>query len=44
MAADLAGFSRMMSEDEAGTLAALQRCRSELLDPAIASASSPRNL
>jgi class 3 adenylate cyclase/pimeloyl-ACP methyl ester carboxylesterase len=36
LAADVAGYSRMMSEDEAGTLAALQRCRSELVDPAIA--------
>jgi class 3 adenylate cyclase/pimeloyl-ACP methyl ester carboxylesterase len=35
LAADIAGYSRMMSEDEAGTLAALQRCRSELIDPAI---------
>ena len=36
LAADVAGYSRMMSEDETGTLAALQRCRSELVDPAIA--------
>jgi class 3 adenylate cyclase/pimeloyl-ACP methyl ester carboxylesterase len=36
MAADVLGYSRMMSEDETGTLAALQRCRSELIDPAIA--------
>src|SRR5437879_5812123 len=36
LAADVAGYSRMMSEDEAGTLGALQRCRSEWLDPAIA--------
>jgi class 3 adenylate cyclase/pimeloyl-ACP methyl ester carboxylesterase len=36
LAADVAGYSRMMSEDEPGTLAALQRCRSELIDPAIA--------
>ncbi len=36
LAADVFGYSRMMSEDEAGTLAALQRCRSELIDPAIA--------
>jgi len=36
LAADVFGYSRMMSEDEVGTLAALQRCRSELVDPAIA--------
>lgn len=36
LAADAVGYSRMMSEDETGTLAALQRCRAELLDPAIA--------
>ena len=36
LAADVTGYSRMMSEDEAGTLAALQRCRSESVDPAIA--------
>ncbi|HEY7748075.1 MAG TPA: alpha/beta fold hydrolase [Aestuariivirgaceae bacterium] len=35
LAADVAGYSRMMSEDEPGTLAALQRCRSELIEPAI---------
>src|SRR5688572_17583068 len=36
LAADVAGYSRMMSEDEPGTFAALQRCRFELVDPAIA--------
>jgi class 3 adenylate cyclase/pimeloyl-ACP methyl ester carboxylesterase len=36
LAADIAGYSRMMSEDEAGTLAALQAVRSELINPAIA--------
>jgi len=36
LAADVAGYSRMMREDEAGTLGALQRCRAELVDPAIA--------
>jgi class 3 adenylate cyclase/pimeloyl-ACP methyl ester carboxylesterase len=35
LAADVAGYSRMMSEDEAGTLAALQAHRSGLIDPAI---------
>ncbi len=36
LAADVAGYSRLMSEDEAGTLAAWQRCHSELIDPGIA--------
>ena len=36
LAADVFGYSRMMSEDEAGTLALLQGHRSQLLDPAIA--------
>jgi class 3 adenylate cyclase/pimeloyl-ACP methyl ester carboxylesterase len=36
LAADVAGYSRMMSEDEAGTLAALQGHRSSLIDPVIA--------
>jgi class 3 adenylate cyclase/pimeloyl-ACP methyl ester carboxylesterase len=36
LAADVAGYSRLMSEDEAGTLAALQAHRSGLIDPAIA--------
>jgi class 3 adenylate cyclase/pimeloyl-ACP methyl ester carboxylesterase len=36
LAADVAGYSRMMSADEAGTLAALQAHRSGLIDPAIA--------
>jgi class 3 adenylate cyclase/pimeloyl-ACP methyl ester carboxylesterase len=36
LAADVAGYSRMMSEDEPGTLAALQAHRSGLIDPAIA--------
>lgn len=36
LAADIAGYSRMMSEDEAGTLAALKSHRSELIEPAIA--------
>jgi class 3 adenylate cyclase/pimeloyl-ACP methyl ester carboxylesterase len=35
LAADVAGYSRLMSEDEAGTLAALQAHRSGLIDPAI---------
>ncbi|MGA8499608.1 MAG: alpha/beta fold hydrolase [Xanthobacteraceae bacterium] len=36
LAADVAGYSRLMSEDEAGTLAAWQRCHAELIDPGIA--------
>jgi class 3 adenylate cyclase/pimeloyl-ACP methyl ester carboxylesterase len=35
LAADLAGYSRLMSEDEAGTLAALKAHRSGLIDPVI---------
>src|SRR5215468_2408286 len=35
LAADVAGYSRLMSKDEAGTLAALQAYRSELIIPAI---------
>jgi class 3 adenylate cyclase/pimeloyl-ACP methyl ester carboxylesterase len=36
LAADVFGYSRMMNEDEAGTLATLREHRSELLAPAIA--------
>ena len=36
LAADVVGFSRMMGEDEEGTLARLKRLRAELIDPAIA--------
>lgn len=36
LAADVAGYSRMMAEDEAGTLAALKNQRSELIEPTIA--------
>src|SRR4051794_35784807 len=35
LAADVVGYSRLMGEDEVGTLARLQRCRRELVDPAI---------
>ena len=35
LAADVAGYSRLMSVDEAGTLAALQAHRSELIAPRI---------
>jgi adenylate cyclase len=36
LAADVVGYSRMMGEDEAGTLAALQALRAEFIDPTIA--------
>ena len=36
MAADFAGYSRFMSEDEAGTLAQLKTHHSELIEPTIA--------
>ena len=36
LAADVVGFSRMMGQDEEGTLARLKRLRAELIDPTIA--------
>jgi class 3 adenylate cyclase len=36
LAADVAGYSRMMGQDEAGTFAALKTQRSELIEPTIA--------
>jgi adenylate cyclase len=36
LAADIVGYSRLMGVDEEGTLAALKRCRRELIDPKIA--------
>src|SRR5207253_9690543 len=36
LAADVAGYSRLMGEDEAGTLARLKALRRELIDPRIA--------
>jgi adenylate cyclase len=36
LAADVAGYSRLMGVDEEGTLAALKACRRELIDPKIA--------
>jgi adenylate cyclase len=36
LAADVAGYSRLMGRDEEGTLADLKRCRKTLVDPAIA--------
>src|SRR5215510_999091 len=35
LAADAAGYSRLMGVDEQGTLAALKACRRELIDPKI---------
>jgi class 3 adenylate cyclase len=35
LAADVVGYSRLMGGDEVGTLARLQTCRRELVDPAI---------
>jgi adenylate cyclase len=36
LAADVAGYSRLIGLDEEGTLAALQRLRRKLIDPTIA--------
>jgi TolB-like protein/Flp pilus assembly protein TadD len=36
LAADVVGYSRLMGEDETGTLAALKLLRAELIDPTIA--------
>src|SRR5262245_28910557 len=36
LAADVAGYSRLMAADEVGTLAALKAARREVFDPAIA--------
>jgi class 3 adenylate cyclase len=36
LAADVAGYSRLMGSDEAGTLSALQHCHAELIAPLIA--------
>jgi adenylate cyclase len=36
LAADVAGYSRLMGIDEEGTLAALKACRGDLIDPKIA--------
>ena len=33
--ADIKGYSRLMGEDEVGTLDRLKSCRRELIDPAI---------
>ena len=36
LAADVAGYSRLIGADEGGTLSALKAIRAELLDPTIA--------
>ena len=36
LAADVAGYSRLMGNDELGTLAAVKAVRSDLVDPTIA--------
>jgi len=36
LAADVVGYSRMVANDEAGTLAALRAARADVLDPAVA--------
>ncbi len=36
LAADVVGYSRLMGEDEVGTLAALKAHREELIEPKIA--------
>ena len=36
LAADVVGYSRLMGEDEAGTLARLEGLKAEILDPLIA--------
>jgi adenylate cyclase len=36
LAADIAGYSRLMGADEVGTLAALKAHRRQIIDPAIA--------
>jgi len=35
LSADVFGYSRLMGEEEVGTLARLKACRRELVDPAI---------
>jgi adenylate cyclase len=36
LAADVVGFSKLVGEDEAGTLAALQEIRKEIVNPVLA--------
>ena len=41
LAADVAGYSRLIGADEGGTLQALKSVRAEVLDPAIAARKRP---
>jgi class 3 adenylate cyclase len=43
LAADVAGYSRLMGEDDEGTLAALKAIRQELVDPKIAGHRGPHH-
>jgi adenylate cyclase len=36
LAADVVGYSRLMGQDETGTLAALKALRTEIIDPKVA--------
>ena len=40
LAADVVGYSRLMGEDEVGTLRELRACRRAVIDPAIPGATS----
>ena len=41
LAADVAGYSRLMGADELGTLEALKALRRDIMDPAIAEHKRP---
>ena len=41
LAADVVGYSRLVEQDEAGTLAALRTLRREVVDPLLSRASWP---
>ena len=41
LAADVAGYSRLMGADEVGTLSALKAIRHEMIDPTLAELSRP---
>lgn len=36
LAADVVGYSRLLSKDETGTLAALKACEAEVIEPTVA--------
>ena len=44
LAADIAGYSRLMGADEIGTLTALKSHRREVVDPAVARRRDPNHL